>query len=115
MTHTPEVVGIGILFEEGSRRSPEAKLRLAQAYTAVFRGNPTRQDQDIVITDLADHCGFYRVLPQGASPDERSYREGQRSAYGRIVSHLSMTWDEIRAFERAARKEAFVNQVEGDY
>lgn len=110
-----EVGGISIRFEKGERRGPDAKVRLISAYTAVFdHGNATVEDRQFVLTDLADFCGFYSVQGPGLSADERAYREGQRSAFGRILSHLALTWEELRAYQVAARREALVNKVEGE-
>jgi hypothetical protein len=101
--------------EVGKRRSVEAKLDLANAYHALFEGRASDAQREMVLVDLSDFSNFYKVLPAGASHDERAFHEGQRSVFGRIMSHLRMTPDERAALERAARHEAFVNQTEGEF
>ena len=101
--------------DKGERRVASAKLDLANAYVRVFRdGSASQNDRDMVLTDLADFCGFYKVQGPGATPDQRAFNEGMRAAFGRVMSHLRMTPDEREALEQASRHEAFVNQVEGE-
>ncbi len=100
---------------KGGRRGAGPKLDLANAYVHVFRlGTATQDQRDVVLTDLADFCGYYKVQGPGSDPDTRAFNEGMRSAFGRIMSHLRMTPDERDALERAARHEGFVNQSEGE-
>ena len=100
---------------KGERRTPTAKLDLANAYVRVFTTNSaSKDDRDVVLTDLADFCGYYKVQGPGADPDTRAFNEGMRAAFGRIMSHLRMTPDERNALEQASRHEAFVSQVEGE-
>ena len=101
--------------EKGERRTVSAKLDLANAYHALFEGKASDQQREMVLVDLADFSGFYKVTPGGVSHDERAFNEGQRAVYGRIISHLRMTPDERAALETAARHEAFVSQTEGEF
>ena len=102
--------------DKGQRRTASAKLDLANAYVNVFRtGTGTGDERDVVLADLAEFCGFYRVTPGGVSHDERAFNEGLRAAYGRIMSHLRMTPDEREALETATRHEMFVTMAEGEY
>lgn len=99
----------------GERRTPSAKLDLANAYVQVFAlGSATQDQRDVVLTDLADFAGYYKVQGPGIDHDTRAFNEGMRAVFGRIMSHLRMTPDERAALERAARHEAFVNQTEGE-
>ncbi len=100
---------------KGDRRGSAAKLDLSDAMHAVFRGKPSESQRDMVLVDLADFSGFYQVLGPGVSPDERAFREGARSVFGRILSHLNMTPDEREALEQATRHETLTTQFEGEY
>ncbi len=99
---------------KGKRRTPEVKLEVANAYHAVFVGGSSPQQRDIVMVDLAAFSGFYGVTPAGVDPDTRSFNEGQRAVFGRIVSMLRMPPAERDAFETVVRHESLVNQFEGE-
>jgi hypothetical protein len=93
-----------------NRASPaDAELRLANAYQRVFLGSATREDQEIVLVDLADFTGFYRVTSPEFVPRETVfYNEGMRGAYGRIFRYLRFGDDERASLETAARESAAV-------
>jgi hypothetical protein len=113
MAHT--IRSISAIHNKGERRKAKAKLDLLGAYQRVFiSGQSSAVDREVVLTDLADFCGFYRVTGAGVTHDVRAFNEGMRSAFGRIVSHVRMTADERAAYETAARQEALVNQYEGE-
>ena len=99
------------------RKEAERQLRLAQAYEAVFFGQPTRQDQDIVLLDLSITTGFYRVDPI-ANRDQLQFNEGKRFVFARVFRFLTVTDEERRSFEAAARESsaqaaALANEDEG--
>lgn len=98
----------------GERRTGPAKIALADAYRAVFRGKPSDAQRDMVFVDLANFSNFYGVAPPNTSADERAYREGARSVFGRIASHIHMTDLEREALQKATRFEAMVDQLEGE-
>lgn len=62
----------------------------------------------MVLTDMADHSGFYRIEPPGAdlSRYQAGYRDGMRAAFGRLFHFLSLSDEQLRALEEAARQEA---------
>lgn len=61
----------------------------------------------MVLIDLADYTGFYRVTPpEGGDRDVVVFNEGMRTVYGRIFQFLRMSNDEIVALETAARETA---------
>ena len=103
---------IASMFRPGSRRGPEAEQRCQQAYHAVFRGSPTRQDQEIVMADLASYTGFFKFYPKDVSGGALRYTEGRRSVYGRIHGHLTMTDEQHTALQQAARAEAAADNQE---
>ena len=85
---------------------------LAQAYNAVFRGNPTKGDSEMVLADLANESGFYKVTVPGADVS-LDFETGKRYVFGRIHRFLNMSqaeWDELHV---AARQEAMADAIEG--
>lgn len=99
-------------WERTSRRHPatrglDAELLLTRAYQAVFHGNPDRSQQQMVLADLANKCGWLKVTaPSGASDRELWFAEGKRAAYSTLFAHLSLSPDDVLALENAARHEA---------
>jgi hypothetical protein len=92
-------------------RSAEAELRLALAYRNVF--NPQNADVQIVLSDLADFTGFYRVNGVGIPPDDRAFSDGMRAAFGRLFRFLNLTDEEKAALVEAARAETLVSATQG--
>jgi hypothetical protein len=80
-------------------------LAIAGAYQRVFTGNPSEEDQNLVLIDLANVSGFYRVTSPavGASRDDILFNEGQRAVYARIFRFLRMSDAEMISLETAAR------------
>lgn len=75
-----------------------------QAYLSVFAEG--REDVELVLADLANHCGFYKVAERGTDPDLLQYDEGQRSAFARIWNFLTLSDEQLAALESAARNES---------
>jgi hypothetical protein len=79
----------------------------ALAYQRVFTGTPDGEDQGLVLVDLANYTGFYRVTPpETGDRDTIVFNEGMRAAYGRIFQYLRMSDAEILSLELAARQTA---------
>lgn len=97
----------------GRKRSATAVASLAGSYTSLFTGHGSKEDAEIVLADLANYCGFYRVNGPGLSAEDRAFADGQRSAYGRVYRFLRMLDDERRQLEEAARAEALADSQEG--
>lgn len=98
---------LGNLFPRKKRRGPEAQLRLARAYQSVFRG----EDGQLVLADIANQSGFFRVTPaQGTTSEELWQREGMRLLYGHLHSQITLSENDLRALEYAARREAAIDQ-----
>jgi len=87
-------------------RPNEAELKLANAYRSVF--GKDGENTEIVLADLAAHTGFYMVEPPGAdlSQFQAGYNAGQRAAFGRLFQFLTLSDEQMRALEVAARQEA---------
>lgn len=92
-------------------RGKKAELRLVNAYKAVF--GQQNEDVEVVLADLANHCGFYKVAPPGASGDQLQYDAGLRAAFGRLFSFLTLPDDRLAALEAAARAENETDQSQG--
>lgn len=99
-----------LLRVQRNRSVAETELRRIQAYNSVFLGNSTEEDRQIVLVDLADYSGFYRVTPPGAG--DVVFNEGMRAVYGRIFRHLRMSSEEIASLEIAARETAAIRQAQ---
>ena len=96
------------IFPRGKRRGMQAELRKQQAYQNVFHGNPSREDQSIVLADLANVSGFYRVTAaKGSTSRELWQAEGARLLFGAtIYANLTLSEADRLALEQAARREA---------
>lgn len=82
----------------------QAVARLTRAYQSVFATG--REDAELVLADLAEHCGFYKVAARGSDSGTIHYDEGKRAAFARIWSFLTLTDAELAALESAARNES---------
>lgn len=94
-------------------RGSEAELRLTLAYHNLF--NTANNDAQIVLADLADFTGFYRVNGQGIPPDDRAFSDGMRAAFGRLFRFINLTDEERTALVEAARNETLASSREGDF
>lgn len=81
------------------------RLALTLAYREVFRGKPTKEQQQMVLADLMAKSGWNQVS-SGVSSEELWRREGMRSFFGVIFGHLSLAPNDVFELENAARLEA---------
>jgi len=96
---------IRLLNPRDARSRLDAEARIAIAYQRVFTGSATSEDQGLVLVDLANFTGFYRVTPpEGGDRDTIVFNEGMRAAYGRIFQYLRICDVEILQLETAARQ-----------
>lgn len=86
---------------------------VASAYERLFTGHGGQKEAQIVLADLANWTGFYRVNGPEMGADERAWSDGARSAYARIFRFLRLGDDERRQLEEAARAEAIADSQEG--
>lgn len=97
-------------FKAGERRLEAAEERLRQSYKAVFKGKPSKQDQETVMADLFAYGGLFTV----ALPDEDlAQREGKRQVAYRILRFLDLDEAERTAATQAAVVETLVSDAEG--
>jgi len=91
---------------EGFSRTGRARLRLAQAYQAVFRGSPSAEDQELVLADILAKSGFNVVCDPSTPDSELRQMEGRRQLYAEtLYSHLTLAPADLLALENAARLE----------
>ncbi len=83
---------------------PNADANLVAAYNSVFAQG--REDVELVLADLAEFSGFYKVADRGTSADQLNFDEGKRLAFARIWSFLTLTDKQLEELENAARDEA---------
>lgn len=99
-------------YAPGLRRRLQARYVLARSYRRLFSGRGSKSDAEIVLADLANYSGFYRVTEPGAGPLE--FQEGKRAIFGRIFRFLRMSANEAVSLEEAARAEALTDHREGE-
>lgn len=80
--------------------------RLTQAYRAVFLGHPTKNDQELVLVNLAHATGFSMVSGPDVSDAELRTNEGKRTVFALIKARINLTPQDVDAIENAARREA---------
>ncbi len=80
--------------------------RLTEAYVNVFQGHPSKEDQDLVLINLAQQAGWSMVSPPEASDQTLRHHNGKRYLFAQIWARLSLSDDDRMAIENAARREA---------
>jgi hypothetical protein len=103
---------IGNFFKRGQRRGYEAEAALVRHYRNVFAS----QDGQIVLADLANKSGFYKVsLAKDLTDKEIWQTEGKRLLFAEIKALLDLTNADLKALEYAARREAAIDEdpIEG--
>lgn len=88
------------------RKSYEALAELTKAYQSVFYGNPSRDQQEMVLADLHRVSGIQRITAPPQTSEELWFNEGRRSLYAHIFGFLRFDDQQLRALEEAALREA---------
>ena len=101
------------LFSPGARRRAKAQLRLAQAYQAVFGGNGTQEDAELVLADLANVSGFYAVEDADVSATARAFADGRRDLMNRILRMSQMSRERHEMLLQAVMAEEEADNHEG--
>lgn len=86
---------------EKDRSLPQATLRTQQAYAALGNGNPSKEDCQIILVDLALATGYYHTTPAAMPAEQVKYAEGMRAVYGRIMRFINMPLGEVQSYQRA--------------
>jgi hypothetical protein len=104
-------------FQRQPKRKPVGKhLALTEAWKRLRNGKGTREDFELVLTDLLDHTGYYRRpsyaewMLKTKTPDgfelHSALSNARAEVLERIMSFLLMDDEELISLERAARAEA---------
>lgn len=94
-------------------RGPKAQDRIREAYAKLLGGNPTKQDIELVLVDLAKTSGYYNTTPPEASDAALRYAEGQRSVFARVLQMANPAFSEIDAIRKAVSEETLTDQQTG--
>ena len=74
------------------------------AYRAVFGG--TSPAVAIVLADLAERTGFYKVEAGGQPAEDLNYAAGLRAAFGPIFEIVNLSGEQLAALDRASGYQA---------
>lgn len=97
-------------FGPGQRRGDEAEAKLRNCYRAVFKGKPSRQEQEVVLSDL---FSFGDLFTPASQDEDLSLREGRRQVAYRVLRFLELEDAERTATAVAAVTETLVSDGEG--
>lgn len=100
--------------KDAAQSAPAADLRRIVAYQKVFSGQGSREDADIVMSDMAALTGFFRPpnyaqwmqktgTPQGFEL-HCALHAARAEPLRRILDSINMTDAQILELEKAARK-----------
>ena len=90
------------------RRGAQAGLRLSLAYKNTF----ATADGKIVLADIANRTGFFRVNGPDIPSDQRAFADGMRAVYGSILPFLNLSDIDLAELAEAARQEAIADAQE---
>ena len=103
------MISLSQLFEKRPRGAA-SEHRLAGAYQAVFSGNGSPDDADLVLVDLARESGYFDTTPAGIDDAVLQHQAGSRFLFGRIVRHLAMPPKELSALTQRVIEENLIDQ-----
>lgn len=86
-------------------KSLEAQLALTEAYRRVFLANPSRADQQLVLSDLALQCGWGQYTTPKVSSRQLWFNEGKRAAFDVAYRHLALSDQDVEALANAVKLE----------
>lgn len=93
---------------ERPKRDAAAKERLREAYASVF--NLSSVDAQMVLADLADYCGYYKVFDPAVPMSVMADHNARRAVFGRIFHFTNLSEDERKELHQAARRETVANE-----
>ncbi len=67
-----------------------------------------------MLADLANHPGFYQVLPPGSRAIELAEANRKRAAFGRLFRFLRLNEEELRGLEETVCQEVLTDAREGE-
>lgn len=96
-----EVTHLLDLLPKDAPKIEAATLRTQAAYKRFAEGNPTAEDCQIIMVDLAFASGYYNTTHPAMPAEQVKYAEGMRAVYGRIMRFVNMPLDEIAKYQDA--------------
>lgn len=87
----------------------EHRLRVAYANVFSGKGNPTEEDKNLVLVDLAVESGYLSVTPDEISNERLQRTEGGRKVFGRILRMTTLTPKENAKLLDAVTRELTAN------
>lgn len=97
------------------RRDDVAARRMAEAFRAVFMGQPTSADQQLVLAELAAYSRYFVSDVRDLSDTELRSWSGMRALFGRILNDLTLTDAQMLALMQATRAEVQASNELGDF
>jgi len=94
------------LSRKWKRNTSEGQAILAYAYRAVFKGEATQNQREMVLADLAANCNWNQITPPETGEQRIWFNEGKRAAFASIFAYLSLSPNDVAAFENAVRHDA---------
>lgn len=88
--------------------------RLSQAWNAFVRGAASKEDADLIMSDLAKYSEFFFTASDDVELRQLMRREGRRDVMGRILFLLDLPFTYMTELRRAALDEHLVDSVEGE-
>lgn len=100
------------LLNPGERRGDKWEERLSEAWIAMQNGSGSREDFEVIMSDLAEATEFYYVADPAASGEALLRREGRREIMSRILFLLDRPISYMTELRRAALDELTVTGIE---
>lgn len=100
------------IFPAGQRRTAKRDVRLHEAWAAFRAGSASREDAELVLSDLAEFSEYFYVADSTATGDQLMRREGRREVMARILFLLDLPASFMTEVRQAALDELLVTQQE---
>lgn len=99
-------VALSDLFDPNASPA-QSEHRLRQAYVNVFvgRGQPTEEDKNLVLVDMALQSGFLTVTPDEITSEQLHRAEGGRKLFGHVLRMVTPTPKEMDGLLGAVTRE----------
>lgn len=94
-------------------RTTLALNRLREAYVNLFNGTGSKEDAELVLSDLARTTGYFHTDTEDDSDAVLRFRAGQRSVFGRVMQFLDMPEEGVRELAEAVRLEDATSEQTG--
>lgn len=98
------------LIRDGKSRD-EAVIRLGEAWRAVIEGRGSREDGELILTDLANESGYF-VAPADVSDQTLREHNGRRAVFARILFLVDISIAELDDARRSTLRLSQLNDEE---